>query len=134
MSKCCSNKCKKLSMLLLIASSLGIIAISAILYLTGFIRLHIKEFKGVASVSKWRMDYSAFSIYLSYSSYAGVAVGLFGLLAAKLKKPVVATLFVFIAIAGSGACLYTANLAMTWKVSNYDEICTFSDDGNEIVK
>jgi len=79
------------------------------------------------------MDYSAFSIYLSYTSYAGIATGLFGLLAAKMKKPIVASLFVLVALASTGVCFYTSHLASNWRVSNYDEICEITDNGKEIM-
>lgn len=79
------------------------------------------------------MDYSSFAIWISYASYAAVVPGLFGVIAAKVKKPVTAVLFVFVSIAAAGMCGWSSQLAMRYKVSNRDEICEISNDGNEIM-
>ena len=79
------------------------------------------------------MDYSSFSIYISYASYAGVATGLVGFLAAKLKKPILSSLFVLVAIGGTGVCFYSSTLAMKYSVNNFDQICEISPEGKEIM-
>lgn len=120
-------------MLLLMACSIGLIVESVLLYFTGFLRIHGKVFKGEARLKKWYMDYASISMYISYATYAGLGVGVCGLLTAKLKKPLVSTLFVIIALGGSGACFYSSSLAMAYKVNNREEICDISDTGNAIM-
>jgi len=115
------------------ACSIGLIVESVLLYLTGFLRIHGKVFKGEAKIKKWYMDYASFSVYISYACYAGIGVGVCGLLTAKLKKPLVSTLFVIIALGGSGVCFYSSNLALAYKVNNREEICDISPDGDAII-
>jgi ABC-type multidrug transport system fused ATPase/permease subunit len=129
MSKCCNNKIKKIAFILLTLTSLGIIAISVLIYLTGFLRINNKTFDGTSSIKNWNMDYSSFSVFISYACYAGLAVGLFGLIAAKFKRWKAASFFVFISIGGSGACMFASNLAMSYKVDNTDRICLTSNEG-----
>ena len=131
--KCCNNKAKKLAMLLLMATCVGLIVESVLLYLTGFLRINGKTFKGEARINKWEMDYASFSIFISYATYAGLGVGVFGLLAAKVKKPVVSFLFVIIALGGAGCCYYSSMLAIKYKVNNREDICDISDDGPAII-
>jgi hypothetical protein len=66
------------------------------------------------------MDYASFSITISYASYASVAVGFFGMLAAKVKKPSMACLFVLLSLAGSAVCTWSSMLAIEFKVNNHD--------------
>jgi hypothetical protein len=78
------------------------------------------------------MDYSEFSIWISYASYASIVSGFFALLAAKFKNKTTASLFILFALASSGVCLFSAYLAMNYKLDNFNMICEYSKDGQEI--
>jgi len=118
MSKCCSNRIKKLALFLLTIASISITSLGILLYLTGFLRIHDKQSNGQASLTKWHMDYASFSIWISYASYAAAVSGCFGFLAAKVKKPWAACLFVLLAIGSSAVCTWSSTLAIKFRVNN----------------
>ena len=129
MSKCCNNKIKKLAALLLFIASIGNIGLGALIYLTGFLRINGKTMHGTKVLQSWQLNYEDVSPFVSYASYASVAAGLFGLIAAKCKKPYTATLYVFIATGAGLACMYVSEKAMTFKINNRDQICDITNEG-----